>query len=63
MADLFDFDSDENVVYTNKPSVKPISKNFCGVKHAAGLWVSDVDLKVCGWKLINSKFANTKSQI
>lgn len=61
MADLFDFDSDENVVYTNKPSVKPISKNFCGVKHAAGLWVSDVDLKVCGWKLINSKFANTKS--
>lgn len=63
MAEVFNFDSDENVVYTNTPSVKPISKNFCGINNSAGLWVSDIDLNVCGWKLVNSKFVNTKPHI
>lgn len=63
MTEVFNFDSDENVVYTSTPGVKPISKNFCGITNSAGLWVSDFDLNVCGWKLINSKFLNVKPHI
>lgn len=46
----FDFDSEQNVVHIKIPSVTPISKNFCGNKNAAGLWISNDDLIDCGWK-------------
>lgn len=46
----FNFDGDDNIIKYHTPTIKIINKNFLNELLSSGLWISNENLTICGWR-------------